>query len=664
MCGVVGLVPAKPFAGLELERELANSLGLLLYRGYDSVGAARSTTEGIVITKLKAAGVTDPHVVLLERLQAEHDAAVSAAGVAPALAIVGHSRWATHGPATDSNAHPHTDCSGQIALVHNGIVENLDELRTWLAEQGCSGDGHYSSDTDTEVVAHLVGHFRVREKLPFRVAVEAALEKVRGSYAFVLLDESTPGTMIAARLGSPLLLGVRPAKGATSGEVSGGDASVGHDVAIVSSAEPLANHGYTQVRALEDGDLVEISAGHYPETVKFYRARTPVPTPSLDALDVKASYVDKGGCGTFFEKEIKEQPAVARTILAGHYVDETAEARLGGFARWTLDDLRAIERVWLIAEGTSLHAAEVGAEWLRRYAELDATTKLASEFALNPGRVDKTRNLYIFLSQSGETADVRLATEELVRQGGKVFGLVNVVGSSIARLVGKHGGGMYTHAGPEVSVASSKVYTGQLSQLAVLTLFFARNVRGVMPRLEAEHWIAAHRAIPDLLEETLKLWDEVASWAPTFAAAERGALFIGRGPNLATAREGSLKLRELSYINAVGYSAGEMKHGTIALIDKDFPTVAIAPRDRYYEKMVGNMHEVKARGGKIFAVVTRGDKEAIALADKFVEIPATHKSFSPLLAVLPLQMLTHEVATLRGTPIDKPRNLAKSVTVT
>ncbi|MFO0702836.1 MAG: glutamine--fructose-6-phosphate transaminase (isomerizing) [Candidatus Andersenbacteria bacterium] len=651
MCGVVGLVPAKPFASLELERELADSLGLLLYRGYDSVGAAQSSAGGIVVTKLKAAGVTDPHVVLLERLQAERTASS-----APTLAIVGHSRWATHGPATDTNAHPHRDCSGQIALVHNGIVENLDELRTWLAEQGCAGPGHYASDTDTEVVAHLVGHFRVRKQLPFREAVEAALEKVRGSYAFVLLDEKTPGTLIAARLGSPLLLGVRPAK-------NGGGRQV-HDVAIVSSAEPLANHGYTQVRALEDGDLVEISPGAYPETVRFYRATTPVPPPSLDLLDVKASYVDKGGCGTFFEKEIKEQPAVARTVLAGHYVDETAEARLGGFARWSIDELRAIERVWLIAEGTSLHAAEIGAEWLRRYAGLDATTKLASEFALNPGRVDPARNLYIFLSQSGETADVRLAAEEVVRQNGKIFGLVNVVGSSIARLVGKHGGGMHTHAGPEISVASSKVYTAQLSQLAIVTLFFARNVRGVMPRLEAEQWIAAHRRIPEQLEETLKLWEQVGTWAEIFAAAERGVLFIGRGPNLATAREGALKLRELSYINAVGYSAGEMKHGTIALIDEHFPTVAVAPRDTYYEKMLGNMHEVNARGGKLFAVVTRGDKEAIALADKFVEVPATHEAFSPILAVVPLQILTHEVASLRGTPIDKPRNLAKSVTVT
>jgi len=650
MCGVVGLVPAKPLASLELERELADSLGLLLYRGYDSVGAARATADGIAVTKLKATGVTDPHIKLLERLEAER--------TAPATAIVGHSRWATHGPATDANAHPHRDCSGTIALVHNGIVENLDELRTWLAEQGCSGDDHYVSDTDTEVVAHLVGHFRVREQLPFRESVEAALEKVRGSYAFVLLDQTTPGTMIAARLGSPLLLGVRPAKS------SDGSSRTAHDVAIVSSAEPLANHGYTQVRAFEDGDLVEVSAGSYPETVRFYRAKTPVPPPTLDQLDVKASYVDKGGCGTFFEKEIREQAKAANTVIASHYVDETAEARLGGFARWSRDELRAIERVWLIAEGTSLHAAEVGAEWLRRYAELDATTKLASEFALNPGRVDPARTLYIVLSQSGETADVRLAAEEVVRQGGKIFGLVNVVGSSIARLAGKHGGGMYTHAGPEVSVASSKVYTAQLSQLAVVTLFFARNVRGVMPRLEAERWIAAHRRIPAQLEQVLGLWEQIGTWAETFGRAERGVLFIGRGPNLPTAREGALKLRELSYINAVGYSAGEMKHGTIALIDADFPTLAVAPRDTYYEKMLGNMHEVNARGGKLFAVVTRGDKEAIALADKFVEIPATHEAFSPILAAVPLQILTHEVASLRGTPIDKPRNLAKSVTVT
>ncbi len=652
MCGVVGLVPHKPHA--EIEKELVDSLGLLLYRGYDSVGAAFVKNDGVVVTKMKAEG-QQPHLELLKKINL-----VDVAGAEPSHMAIGHSRWATHGPATKSNAHPHRDCTGTITLVHNGIIENMTEIQQFLAEQGtCVGDDHYASDTDTEVAAHLIGYFRVTRKQDFRQAVESALKIIRGSYAFLILDSTTPGTLIAARLGSPLLLGVRE-KHSDEGKQPG---ATGQDIAIVSSAEPLANHGYSQVRALEDGDMVEIKPGRYPETVRFYKQGAALPTPQLTTLDFKASFADKGDNASFFEKEIREQSQVAQTVIKSHYVDGSWEARLGGFANWTLPQLRKINRVWFIAEGSSLHAAEVGAEWFRRYAELDATTKLASEFALNPGRVDPEHSLYIVISQSGETADVRIAAEEVVRQGGKLFGLVNVVGSSIARLVGQNGGGMYTHAGPEISVASTKVYTGQLNQLAVLTLFFARNVRGNMSPLDAEAWIKAHRQVPALMDETLACWEQVRGLAPKFMDAERGVLFIGRGPNLATAREGALKLRELSYLNTIGVSAGEMKHGTIALIDEDFPTVAIAPHDRYYEKMVGNIHEIKARQGPVYAVVTRGDTEIAKLADDVIEIPQTHEAFSPILATIPLQILTNEVAKLRDCPIDTPRNLAKSVTV-
>jgi glucosamine--fructose-6-phosphate aminotransferase (isomerizing) len=637
MCGVVGLIPHQ--AHPDIEKELTDSLGLLLYRGYDSVGiACQKSGKKVVVTKMKAEG-QQPHLKLFENIDRTK----------PTSIAIGHSRWATHGPATDSNAHPHTDCTDTITLVHNGIIENMAEIKEYLAEQdSCPLEGHYKSDTDTEVAAHLIGYFRSKRGQEMREAVESALKIIRGSYAFLILDRTTPGTLIAARLGSPLLLGVR-------------DRKTGQDMAIVSSAEPLANHGYTQIRALEDGDVVELKAGHYPGTVRFYKQGSAAPTPQLSVLDFKASFVDKGDNESFFEKEIREQGQVARTVIHSHYVNR--EARLGGFAGWKLEDLRKIRRVWFIAEGTSLHAAEVGADWFRRYADLDATTKLASEFALNPGRIDPHNTLHIVISQSGETADVRIAAEEIVRQGGKLFGLVNVVGSSIARLVSDHGGGMYTHAGPEISVASTKVYTGQLSQLAILTIFFARNVHGTMSPLDAEQWIAEHRKIPDLMEQTLECWQDVAQVAHKFVNAERGVLFIGRGPNLATAREGALKLRELSYLNAIGFSAGEMKHGTIALIDKDFPTVAVAPADRYYQKMVGNLHEIKARKGSIFAVVTQGDTEVRALVDDVVEIPATHEAFTPLLATIPLQILTNEVAKLRECPIDTPRNLAKSVTV-
>ncbi|MDP2587276.1 MAG: glutamine--fructose-6-phosphate transaminase (isomerizing), partial [bacterium] len=551
-------------------------------------------------------------------------------------------------PATQKYALPHQYCNGTITLVHNGIIENVQELREYLAAQGsCPLTDHYVSDTDSEVVAHLIGHFK--KSFPFREAVEQALKRLRGSYAFLIIDKATPDTLIAVRLGSPLLLGVRSAH------------ATQHDIAIVSSAEPLANHGYSQVRALEDGDLVEIKAGRYPESVRFYQQGLPQATPGLDRLDVKAAYADKGQSATFLEKEIREQPEVAETVIHSHYTE--TEARLGGFAAWTSDELKKIQRVWLIAEGTSLRAAEVGAEWFRRYAKLDATTQLASEFALNPGRLDPLHSLYIVLSQSGETADVRVAAEEIVRQGGKLFGLVNVVGSSIARLVGTHGGGMYTHAGPEISVASTKVFTAQLSQLAVLTILFSRNVHGTMSPLEAERWIQEHRKIPQLIKQTLSCWDTVARVAQELQGATRGVLYIGRGTSLALAREGALKLLELSYLNAVAYSAGEMKHGMIALIDPDFPTIAVAPADDYYSKTVGNVHEIKARNGKVFAIVTQGDTELFRLADKVIEIPKTHEAFYPILAAIPLQILAHEAARLRGCAIDKPRNLAKSVTV-
>ena len=637
MCGVVGLVPFEP--NTVINKELSDSLGLLLYRGYDSVGAARVLADNSVdVTKMKAEG-QEPQSRLLEQLTVNTQAV---------RAMIGHSRWATHGPATDTNAHPHQDCTKTITLVHNGIIENVQEIREFLAAEGqCPLEEHYASDTDSEVVAHLIAHFR--KNSPLREAVERSLKRLRGSYAFLILDKSTPDTLIAVRLGSPLLMGVREAN------------ATHHDLAIVSSAEPLANHGYTQVRALEDGDLVEIKAGRYPESVRFYKQGAPQVAPTLDQLDIQAAYADKGESATFLEKEIREQPEVAETVIHSHYTDN--EARLGGFAAWSMAELKQIKRVWLIAEGTSLRAAEVGAEWFKRYAGLDATTQLASEFALNPGRLDTQNSLYIVLSQSGETADVRVAAEEIVRQGGKLFGLVNVVGSTIARLAGKHGGGMYTHAGPEISVASTKVFTAQLSQLAVLTIFFARNVHGSMSPLEAEHWISEHRKIPGLMRQTLSCWDEVARIAERVQHSTRGVLYIGRGPSLALAREGALKLLELSYLNAVAYSAGEMKHGMIALIDPEFPTVAVAPADSYYDKTVANVHEIKARNGAVFAVATQGDTELFSLADKVVEVPKTHEAFYPLLTAIPLQILAHETARLRGCSIDKPRNLAKSVTV-
>ncbi len=648
MCGVVGLVPAKP--DKNLENELIHSLGLLLYRGYDSVGIARTKNLKIETTKIKAEGA-EPHLDLLQKLDLSG---------APASLALGHSRWATHGPANDINAHPHSDCRDLIVLVHNGIIENVQEIKNFLATHAsCQGPEHYKSETDTEVVAHLIGYFKKkldRKKSPrnFVQALRESIKMLRGSYALLVIDQDSPNTLLAVRRGSPLLLGVR----------NNAEDKKLQDLAVVSSAEPLANHGYTLTRPLKDGELLEIKPGSYQSSVKFYSVQGPLTRPKLDLLDVKASLSDKGDNDSFFEKEIKEQPEVTRTVISSHYVDEDWTARLGGFDNWNQAELKKIERVWLIAEGSSLHAAEVGAEWLRKYARLDATTRLASEFSPNPGAFDPAKTLFIVISQSGETADVRIAAEEIVRQGGKLFGLVNVVGSSIARLVGDNGGGMYTHAGPEISVASTKVYTAQLSQLAVLTLYLARNVRGVMSRELAQNWIKAHRQLPQLLEKTLQLWKKTEQLAEQITKADKGILYIGRGPNLATAREGALKLRELSYLNAVAYSAGEMKHGTIALVDKSFPTVAIAVRDSYREKMLGNIHEIKARQGPVIAVGTQGDDELVSLADQVLEIPPTHAAFTPILTTIPLQMLTYHVAKLRGCQIDMPRNLAKSVTVT
>ncbi len=700
MCGVIGFVPAQP--NTNVPPEICEGLGLLLYRGYDSVGAALAYADGgVEITKMRARGETPERLLLNKMLaklpgaghgnaSAEHDrqsknnAGTKNEGVKqddsvmhlPLLGI-GHSRWATHGPANSINAHPHTDCRGQITLVHNGIIENVEEIKSFLAKDGAclavkqsagrgekskKSFGHFVSDTDSEVVAHLIGYWR-EQGLAFRQALQKTLPQLLGSFSFLVLDSQTPGVLLAVRRGSPLVLGVRPSKSDTGARIESRGKSASQDIAVVSSAEPLAKFGYKQIYPLADNELVAIRPGSYAQSVSFYNARGPVVVPKLSLLAVKSSAITKGDNDTFFVKEIKEQPEATRTVLAGHYDEGAGLARLGGFANWSSAGLKKVRRVWLVAEGSSLHAAEIGAFWLRRFAGLDVSAALASELAADIPPFKSEQSLFIIISQSGETADVRVAAEEILRRGGRLFGLVNVVGSSLARLVGQKGGGMYTHAGPEISVASSKVYTAQLSQLAILTLFFARNVGGLMSRQEALRWIEEHQKIPALMEQVLSSWPQIRRAAARLAAAPQGILFIGRGANLTTAREGALKMRELSYLNAVAYSAGEMKHGTIALIDKNFPTVAVALRDNYYDKMLGNLHEIKARGGPLITLANPEDKKIKELSDQVIELPESYQPLSPIINVLPLQILAYEVAKLKGRRIDRPRNLAKSVTV-
>jgi glucosamine--fructose-6-phosphate aminotransferase (isomerizing) len=607
MCGIVGYVGPRQAAEI-----LVEGLRRMEYRGYDSAGIAVINGCGIRIAK--AAGKLS---ALVDQLR----------DATPEGTIgVGHTRWATHGAPTTPNAHPHTDQSGRIAVIHNGIIENANTIRKALLQRGHT----FKSETDTEVLAHLIGEYYLDD---LEEAVAGALWDVEGAYGIAVVCSEQPDTVVAARNGSPLLVGV-------------GDG----EYFVASDASAILEHTRSVVY-LDDGEMVVLTRDGY--RVRNF-TETHVEKP-VNQIEWDLATIERGGYTHFMLKEIFEQPESLKNTLRGHLLEEEGTARLRGL-NLTDEDLKRFERVVITACGTSWHAALIGEYMIEELARLPVEVEYASEFRYRNPVLDD-RCLVIAISQSGETADTLAAVREAKRRGARTVGLVNVVGSTIAREVE---GGLYLRAGPEIGVASTKAFNSQVAALAMLALRIAR-LRSLSV-LQGRELIRALQALPSQLEQVLARAGEVEALAEKYYRGPN-ALYLGRGVNFPVALEGALKLKEISYIHAEGYPAAEMKHGPIALIDENMPVVIIAPKDAVYSKIVSNVEEVKARKGKVIAIVTEGDTEIAKLADDTFTLPATHDLLTPILASVPLQLFSYHVAVRRGCNIDQPRNLAKSVTV-
>jgi glucosamine--fructose-6-phosphate aminotransferase (isomerizing) len=611
MCGIVAYIGSR-----EAYPILIKGLKRLEYRGYDSAGVALMN-QGIRLYKKKG------KVSELEAEAANKD-------ISGTMGI-GHTRWATHGPPSDENAHPHFSDSEDLVIIHNGIIENYAILKEGLEKRGIE----FKSQTDTEVLGNLIDHIRSNENLSLEEAVRQALNEVVGAYAIVVMSNLEPHRLIAAKKGSPMVIGL------------GKD-----EFFIASDATPIVE--YTKdVIYMEDEQYAVLERGKAPE---IRTIRNKVITPFIQQLELELEALEKGGYEHFMLKEIYEQPRSIFDSLRGRLDPETGRISMAGLIEYEKALLRA-NRIIIIACGTSWHAALVGEYLIEEFARIPVEVEYASEFRYrNP--VISEGDIVIAVSQSGETADTLAAIELAKSKGAIIFGICNVVGSSIARA--SHAGA-YTHAGPEIGVASTKAFTAQVTVLSLIALFMA-NKKGTIQGSEYFRMINELYHIPAKVEKALKTEEAVKRVAEVYMHAPN-CLYLGRGFNFPVALEGALKLKEISYIHAEGYPAAEMKHGPIALIDENMPVVVIAPRSGHYDKIVSNIQEVKARGGKIIAVVTEGDEVVKGMADHVLEVPETEDAFSPVLTTIPLQFLAYHIAVMRGCNVDQPRNLAKSVTV-
>jgi glutamine---fructose-6-phosphate transaminase (isomerizing) len=609
MCGIVGYTGPRAAAPLVLE-----GLKRLEYRGYDSAGLA--VVDGGRLEIVKVAG----RISKLDEAIGE----IPPAG----YAALAHTRWATHGAPTDANAHPHTDCGGTLAVVHNGIIENATTLRTALVARG----HRFRSETDTEVLAHLIEELH-GPGASLAGAVAGALARVSGTYGLAVLSAREPDTLVAARLGSPLLVAIGPGE---------------HWVA--SDASAVLAHTRSVVY-LDDGEIAVVR----PDGYRILDLAAAEKVKSVTRIEWDLGAIERGGYAHFMLKEIFEQPESLRNTLRGRLLEEEGDVRLGGL-NVSDEDLLKVNRIVLTGCGSSWHAALIGEYMMEELARLPTEVEYASEFRYRNPIVDD-RTLVVGISQSGETADTLAALREAKRRGARTLGIVNVVGSTIAREVD---GGIYLHAGPEIGVASTKAFTSQIAALALLTVKIGR--RRALSILQGRDVVRGLAQLPALVERTLAAAPAVQALAARLTRATN-VLYLGRGYNFPVGLEGALKLKEISYIHAEGYPAAEMKHGPIALIDDRMPVIFIAPRDAVYPKILSNVEEVKARGGRLVAVVTAGDTGVARLADHAIEIPETLDLLTPVLSVLPLQLLAYEIAVRRGCDVDMPRNLAKSVTV-
>jgi glucosamine--fructose-6-phosphate aminotransferase (isomerizing) len=609
MCGIVGYVGTRECLPILIE-----GIKRLEYRGYDSAGVAVQVDGRLEV--VKAAGK-------IRSLESRLD------GHAPRGRYgIAHTRWATHGEPNDVNAHPHTDEHGSVALVHNGIIENYSTLKAALV-----AEGHvFRTETDTEVLAHLIEK-HVRKGLKLERAVASALADVEGTYGIAVMSSAEPGVLIGARRGSPMVVGI-----------ADGEYYLASDVAAI------VEHT-RQVIYLDDGEMAVLSPdGFHTATIALERVEKEV-----HDVDWDLSQIEKGGYEHFMLKEIMEQPDAVRNAMRGRLNVDEGLARLGGL-NLTPEQLREIRRIIILGCGTSWHAGLIGEYMLEEFARIPVEVEYASEFRYRNPIVDEG-TLVLVISQSGETIDTLAAMREAGRKGARALGIVNVVGSTIAR---ESDGGVYIHAGPEIGVASTKAFTSQVTVLALLTLALGRH-RG----LSRDYGIEIARelaSLPGKIERVLAGDAEVRRIADLYTR-HNNFIYLGRGFNFPVALEGALKLKEISYIHAEGYPAAEMKHGPIALIDEHMPVVFICTRDSAYEKVVSNMMEVRARKGRIIAIATEGDTEMSSRADHVLYVPASIPMLQPILSVIPLQLLAYHVAVARGCDVDQPRNLAKSVTV-
>ena len=613
MCGIVGYVGKR-----EAYPILIKGLSRLEYRGYDSAGVALINDDGnLVIYKTKGK-VAD----------LEH--AVEGKNVSGNIGIA-HTRWATHGEPNDVNAHPHFSESGNLALIHNGIIENYRALKKELQNQGY----HFKSETDTEVVIQLIQFIMDSHGITLEEAVPLALNSVIGAYAIVIVDKTQPDRMIAARKGSPLIIGV-------------GD----DEFLIGSDATPIVE--YTdKVVYLGEEQIAFIERG---KELKITDLRSIEQTPVIKKLELNLSQIEKGGYAHFMLKEIHEQPDTCRTVMNGRLHPDLGIVKLSGVIDHKKRLLSA-RRIIICACGTSWHAALIGKYMIEELTRIPVEVEYSSEFRYrNP--VIYPDDVVIAISQSGETADTLAAMQLAKASGAFLFGICNVVGSSIARAADT---GCYTHAGPEIGVASTKAFTAQVETLLLLALNLAQE-KGTVTDEQREKIIAELPNIPAKIEKILKHDKQISELAKTFTYAHN-FIYLGRGYNYPIALEGALKLKEISYIHAEGYPAAEMKHGPIALIDEEMPVVVIAPKRGHYDKILSNIQEVKARKGRVISIVTEGDKDVKAISDYSFEIPDTEECLVPLLSAIPLQLLAYHIAIAKGRDVDQPRNLAKSVTV-
>ena len=593
---------------------IIKGLKRLEYRGYDSAGVA--LLNGSLNVFKKQGKVSDLVASVGNNLR-------STIGI-------GHTRWATHGEPSDRNAHPHISPNGKLAIIHNGIIENYSVLKQELINKGYS----FKSDTDTEVFIAFIEDVRTNNACSLQTAVRLALNKVVGAYAIVIISEDHPDMLIAARKGSPLVIGLGK-----------------NEFFLASDATPIVEYT-NEVVYLNDEEMAVIKGGKLS-----VRTITDVETtPYIQTLDIELEVIEKGGYEHFMLKEIFEQPRSVKDSMRGRVNADIGRVVLGGIREYK-NKLFNAERIIIVACGTSWHAGLVAEYMFEEFCRIPVEIEYASEFRYRKPVINDG-DVVFAISQSGETADTLAAIEMAKSKGATIFGVCNVVGSSISRLSHE---GAYTHAGPEIGVASTKAFTAQLTVLFMITLMVAEH-KGTISESRFRELLTELETIPAKIEKALKLNSQVKYIASIFKNA-KNFLYLGRGYNFPVALEGALKLKEISYIHAEGYPAAEMKHGPIALIDEEMPVVFIATNDSSYEKIVSNIQEVKARKGRVIAVVSEGDELISKMADYTIEVPVTDEALMPLVSVIPLQLLSYHIAVMRGCNVDQPRNLAKSVTV-